>query len=124
MYVWLTVVGSTLTLPGALLRSRDETRPCRYLVTQGCIKPLCNLLMCNDPRLVTMALEGIENVLKAGEREATGQAPTSYTTFIYEAEGVNKLKHLQLHDDEDVVKRAAHILETYSGRAGISPDLT
>ena len=37
-------------------------RPFRYLVTQGCIKPLCDLLTCNDPRLVTVALEGIENV--------------------------------------------------------------
>ena len=31
----------------------------------GCIKPLCDLLICSDARIVTVALEGIENILKA-----------------------------------------------------------
>ena len=65
----------------------------KYLVQQGCIKPLCDLLSCNDPRLVTVALEGIENVLKAGEVEAPGKNP--YTTIIDEAEGLDKLKQLR-----------------------------
>jgi hypothetical protein len=33
-------------------------------VKQGCIKPLCDLLTVADPRLITVALEGIENILK------------------------------------------------------------
>jgi hypothetical protein len=36
----------------------------KYLVTVGCIKPLCDLLTCSDPRIVTVALEGLENILK------------------------------------------------------------
>ncbi|KAF3790105.1 Importin subunit alpha-1b [Nymphaea thermarum] len=36
---------------------------------QGCIKPLCNLLVCPDPRIVTVCLEGLENILKGGEAE-------------------------------------------------------
>jgi len=87
----------------------------KYLVTQGCIKPLCDLLTCNDPRLVTVALEGIENVLKAGEIDASGQATNPYTTFIDEAEGLDKLENLQNHNNEDVYKKAVHILETYFG---------
>merc|ERR1712146_119372 len=88
----------------------------KYLVSQGCIKPLCDLLTCNDPRLVTVALEGIENVLKAGEQEAPGNnGQNPYTTFVDEAEGLDKLEQMQTHQNEDVYKKAMHILETYFG---------
>jgi importin subunit alpha-6/7 len=80
----------------------------RYLVQQGCIKPLCDLLTCNDPRLVTVALEGIENVLKAGKQEELSHGGTNpYTTVVDEAEGIDKLKQLQDHS------KAMHILETF-----------
>jgi importin subunit alpha-1 len=88
----------------------------KYLVQQGCIKPLCDLLTCNDPRLVTVALEGIENVLKSGEYEAPQNGGTNpYTAFVDEAEGLTKLEMLQTHNNEDVYKKAVHILETYFG---------
>jgi len=90
----------------------------KYLVSQGCIKPLCDLLTCNDPRLVTVALEGIENVLKAGDHEVSANNTTTanpYTTFVDEAEGLDKLEQLQNHQNEDVYKKAVHILETYFG---------
>merc|ERR1719440_99098 len=88
----------------------------KSLVQQGCIKPLCDLLTCNDPRLVTVALEGIENVLKAGEQEAPGNnGQNPYTTFVDEAEGLDKLEQMQTHQNEDVYKKAMHILETYFG---------
>jgi len=86
---------------------------------------------------VTVALEGIENVLKAGEMEAQASSSTNpYTTFVDEAEGLDKLEHLQVrneavahvarssltvsspsqnHENEDVYKKAVHILETYFG---------
>ncbi|KAL3927317.1 MAG: hypothetical protein SGPRY_002878 [Prymnesium sp.] len=88
----------------------------KYLVSQGCIKPLCDLLTCHDPRLVTVALEGIENVLKAGEVESQQSSSTNpYTTFVDEAEGLAKLEQLQNHQNEDVYKKAVHILEAYFG---------
>ena len=72
------------------------------------MKPLCDLLTCNDPRLVTVALEGIENVLKAGSWEELSHGGTNpYTTVVDEAEGIDKLKQLQDHS------KAMHILETY-----------
>lgn len=36
----------------------------RYLVSVGCIKPLCDLLTVQDIRMVTVTLEGLENILK------------------------------------------------------------
>jgi len=94
--------------------SGGSTEQIKYLVTQGCIKPLCDLLVCSDPRLVTVALEGIENVLKAGEADAAMGA-NPYASYVDEADGLEKLEKLQEHNNEDVFKKAVHILETYFG---------
>jgi hypothetical protein len=34
------------------------------LVNFNCIRPLCELLTVNDVRIITVALEGLENILK------------------------------------------------------------
>jgi hypothetical protein len=36
----------------------------RYLVDVGAVRPLCDLLTVPDVRIVTVALEGLENILK------------------------------------------------------------
>lgn len=36
----------------------------KYLVTEGCIPPLSDLLEVQDAKIVTVALEGLENILK------------------------------------------------------------
>lgn len=36
----------------------------RYLVEQGCIKPLCDLLSCSDTRIINITLEGKQNFLQ------------------------------------------------------------
>jgi len=88
----------------------------RYLVDQGCIKPLCDLLVCPDPRIVTVCLEGLENILKVGEAEknlgATGGV-NLYAQMIDEAEGLEKIENLQSHDNTEIYEKAVKILETY-----------
>jgi len=88
----------------------------RYLVDQGCIKPLCDLLVCPDPRIVTVCLEGLENILKVGEAEknlgATGRV-NLYAQMIDEAEGLEKIENLQSHDNTEIYEKAVKILETY-----------
>ena len=37
---------------------------CRYLVYAGCIKPLCDLLNVNEVKIIKVAMEGLENILK------------------------------------------------------------
>ncbi|KAA3472569.1 Armadillo [Gossypium australe] len=42
----------------------------RFLVSQGCIKPLCDLLLnWSDSEVVTVCLQGLENILKVGEAD-------------------------------------------------------
>ncbi|CAI9104903.1 OLC1v1003693C1 [Oldenlandia corymbosa var. corymbosa] len=88
----------------------------KFLVSQNCIKPLCDLLVCPDPRIVTVCLEGLENILKVGEAEKnlgnTGDV-NAFAQFIDEAEGLEKIENLQSHDNNEIYEKAVKILETY-----------
>lgn len=87
----------------------------RYLVSQGCIKPLCDLLICPDPRIVTVCLEGLENILKVGEAEKNmGKTDVNLNAqLIDDAEGIDKIENLQSHDNNEIYEKAVKILETY-----------
>ncbi|PHT40693.1 Importin subunit alpha-2 [Capsicum baccatum] len=88
----------------------------KYLVSQGCIKPLCDLLICPDPRIVTVCLEGLENILKVGEAEKNlGHTAdvNHYAQLIDDAEGLEKIENLQSHDNQEIYEKAVKILETY-----------
>ncbi|KAJ8444949.1 hypothetical protein Cgig2_029143 [Carnegiea gigantea] len=86
----------------------------KFLVSQGCIKPLCDLLVCPDPRIITVCLEGLENILKVGEVEKGNSADVNYfAQLIDEAEGLEKIENLQSHDNNEIYEKAVKILETY-----------
>ncbi|KAH9730669.1 Importin subunit alpha-2 [Citrus sinensis] len=88
----------------------------KFLVSQGCIKPLCDLLNCPDPRIVTVCLEGLENILKAGEAEKNMGNTGGVNLFaqaIDDAEGLEKIENLQSHDNTEIYEKAVKILETY-----------
>jgi len=81
-------------------------------VTQGCIKPLCDLLTCPDPRIVTVSLEGLENILKVGEQEkdlGNSGSMNLYARYIDEAEGLEKIENLQTHDNNEIYEKAVKI---------------
>lgn len=83
----------------------------QFLVQQGCIRPLCDLLTVTDPKIVTIALEGLENILKVGD----GQSPNPMAVYISEAEGLPKMEDLQQHANNDIYEKCIQILETYFG---------
>ncbi|XP_075105135.1 importin subunit alpha isoform X1 [Nicotiana tabacum] len=88
----------------------------KFLVSQGCIKPLCDLLVCPDPRIVTVCLEGLENILKIGEADkdlGNTEGVNVYAQLIDEAEGLEKIENLQSHDNTEIYEKAVKILETY-----------
>jgi hypothetical protein len=55
----------------------------KHLVTRGCIRPLCDLQGCPDGRLVAVALEGLENILKTGRAEVTEIGRASCRERVY-----------------------------------------
>lgn len=88
----------------------------RYLVSQGCIKPLCDLLACSDARIIMVALEGLENILKVGENDAKyvgGQ--NNYSRMIEANKGLDKIDALQRHQNNDIYQKAVNIIEKYFG---------
>ncbi|KAJ4915037.1 Importin subunit alpha-4 [Raphanus sativus] len=88
----------------------------QYLVAQGCIKPLCDLLICPDPRIVTVCLEGLENILKIGEADkemGLNGGVNLYAQLIEESDGLDKIENLQSHDNNEIYEKAVKILERY-----------
>eukprot|EP01018_Ginkgo_biloba_P025898 Gb_25500 [translate_table: standard] len=88
----------------------------KYLVTEGCIKPLCDLLTCPDSRIITVCLEGLENILRVGETEkeqGNTEGVNMYARLIEDADGLDKIENLQTHENTEVYDKAVKILETY-----------
>lgn len=98
--------------------SGGNSNQIKFLVSQGCINPLCDLLSVVDAKIVTIALEGLENILKIGEEDAkkTG-TPNQMVTFITEADGVPKIEELQQHSNVAIYERCVRILENFFGGA-------
>jgi len=90
----------------------------RYLASCHCIRPLCELLTCSDPRIVTVAMEGLENILKVGESDKQLMGPNAFNVFakeIDEYEGLDKIENLQNHQNTDIYNKAVQIIELYFG---------
>lgn len=87
----------------------------KYLVSQGAVKPLCDLLSLPDNKIVLVALEAVEGILKIGEkiRHNANREVNDYATFVEEAEGLDKIEALQKHPSEEIYKKAVEILEKY-----------
>jgi len=86
-----------------------------FLVSQGCVPPLCELLEVQDAKIVTVALEGLENILKTGEdlKDQNGENPHAMT--VEQANGLEKIDNLQQHENNNIYERAVKILEKYFG---------
>lgn len=84
----------------------------RYLVQQGAIPPLCDLFACNDPKIVMVAMEGIENILKVGKQDAGG-GDNKYAEWVEECGGLEHLDNLQKHENEEIYEKAVKLLKTY-----------
>lgn len=57
----------------------------KYLVSVGCIPPMCDLLTVMDANIVQVSLNGLENILKSGEQ--CYQKPNPYAVLIEECYG-------------------------------------
>lgn len=91
----------------------------RYLVRQGCIKPLCDLLSCPDNKIIQVALDGLENILKVGEmdkeaNDAPGdQNVNHFALHIEEAGGMEKIHDCQNNINEEIYMKAFNIIGKY-----------
>jgi importin subunit alpha-6/7 len=86
----------------------------RYLVDLGVIPPLCDLLSIVDTKVVEVALNGLDNILKLGQNDSklTGNA-NPYAIKVEECGGLDKIEFLQGHQNEKIYKKTFQIIETY-----------
>ncbi|GAA5913075.1 karyopherin alpha [Sporobolomyces salmoneus] len=92
----------------------QEPSQIRYLVSQGCIKPLCDLLKSTDNKIIQVALDGLENILKVGEADKeSNNGVNQYALFVEEAGGMFAIHNLQHHENLEIYKKCFHLMDTY-----------
>jgi len=94
---------SNLTISGR----KDQVA---FVVTQGVLAPLCNLLSVKDTQVIQVVLDGLNNILKMADDEVD-----TICTLIEECGGLDKLEALQNHENEDIYKLAYEIIDSYFG---------
>lgn len=80
------------------------------LVELGGIGAVCGVLEMSDARIVSIALEAVENILVAGDRMGR-----NYQCFVDEADGLDKIEGLQQHQNNDIYEKAVKIIENHFG---------
>ena len=83
----------------------------KYLIDQGCVPPLCALLLSKHTQVVMLALEGIEGICKASKADSPlceGENETMADEAWVESVGVGAQVEVQPGYDEDWV--CAHVL--------------
>lgn len=96
--------------------SGGNTRQVAALVEAGCLKPLCDLLDVHDHRIISVALESIENILRTGKArmEEEGLPQNPYVSLLEEAGGFPKLEKLQYLPSKNKLQHmAVHVMTEY-----------
>ena len=95
-----------------------------YLVARGCVPPLCDLLTVQDNKIVTVALEGLANILKVGESamREKGLPENPCAQHVENAGGLDKIDALQQHEDVGIYEKSLKILEQYFGAVEDDPE--
>ncbi|OZJ05618.1 Importin subunit alpha [Bifiguratus adelaidae] len=87
----------------------------RYIVSQGVIKPFCDMLTAQDNKIIQVALDGLENILKVGEQDKANdpEGINRYALHVEECGGMVKINELQMHDNLEIYKKAYNIIDKY-----------
>ncbi|KAG9511401.1 Importin subunit alpha-7, partial [Fragariocoptes setiger] len=98
--------------------SGGSVQQVRYLVEVGSIQALCDLLGVVDNKMVHVALNGLENILRAGElisKEQNGSNVNPYSILVEQCGGLDKIEYLQSHENPDIYQKAYNMIEKYFG---------
>jgi len=90
------------------------------------IKPICDLLVTKDPKLIKVLLDGLCNILLVAEK--VGQLEQA-RIHIEEIDGLTKIEKLQENENEEVYKLAYHMVEKFfsdddADEEGLQPEVT
>ncbi|KEH41662.1 importin subunit alpha [Medicago truncatula] len=88
----------------------------KFLVSQGCVKPLCELLVCSDPTIVTVCLEGLENILKVAVTAkmcCNSDDLNLYIQMFDDDKTLDNIEIVQHHENAEIYEKAMKIILTY-----------
>eukprot|EP00039_Didymoeca_costata_P019461 m.337620 g.337620 ORF g.337620 m.337620 type:complete len:527 (-) comp18185_c0_seq1:183-1763(-) len=99
---------SNLTIGGS-------TEQLQFIVNQGVIKPLTDLLTAQDTKLVRVVLDASANLLKIGDQADGSNVVADY---FEECGAMDKIESLQEHENTGVYEKAFSIIEQYFSEEG------
>jgi len=87
----------------------------RYVVGQGCIKPLCDLLDVSDQNVILFILEALMGIMRVGIEVSNDNMRESnqYATYIEHAGGLQKIEQLTYCDGSEVSEKASTIISSF-----------
>lgn len=80
------------------------------VIEAGAIEAVCSVLDVNDTKMLLVALDAVDNILKLGMK-----LNKDYSSFVDEADGLTKIEALQEHESDEIYQKAVFIIETYFG---------
>lgn len=81
-----------------------------YLIQCQVIKPMCDLLVSKDPKIIKILLDGLLNVLTAAQKCDQLEDAKAY---IEEVGGLDKIEKLQGHENDEIYNMAYKIIEKF-----------
>ncbi|KFM56942.1 Importin subunit alpha-2, partial [Stegodyphus mimosarum] len=81
-----------------------------FLLRLGVLDPLCKLLSLKDPKVLTVVLDALSNILHAS---AKMNAVETVCSYIEECGGLDKIENLQHHENSEVYRCAFGIIDAY-----------
>ena len=80
----------------------------------GIVQALCNLFLESDMKIVNVALEGLNRILKCGKENFMGAGEISeFAVVVEECGGLNKLEKLQQHLNTQIYEKARSMIESF-----------
>jgi len=87
----------------------------RHIIERGVVPVICEMLTAPDSKIIIVALEALENLLRVGRNDSMTRTggENKVTEIMEECGGVDKLEALQKHDNEDVYNKALKLIKAY-----------
>jgi importin subunit alpha-6/7 len=82
-------------------------------VQSGIIQALCSLFDENDVKIVSVALEGLNRVLKCGKENFMNGDINQFASIVEQCNGLHKLEKLQQHPTVQIYEKARNMIENY-----------
>lgn len=81
-----------------------------YVVSQGVLPPLCDLLAVKESKIILVILDAITNILNTA---AKFKQADPICIIIEECAGLDKIEHLQNHENEQIYHLSLTLIEKY-----------